>query len=58
LDVLDTADELTELNIPGFNFHGLLGKPKRHSIHINGPYCITFEWCNGEAIHVDLENYH
>jgi len=58
LDVLDTADSLTELDVPGFDFHALRGKPKRYSIHVNGPFCITFEWSDGEALRVDLENYH
>jgi proteic killer suppression protein len=58
LDVLDIADALTELDVPGFDFHGLQGKPKRYSIHANGPYCITFEWIDGEALRVNLENYH
>ena len=58
LDVLDTADSLTELDVPGFDFHALRGKPKRYSIHVNGPFCITFEWSDGEALRVDLENYY
>jgi len=59
LDVLDQADNTAELNIPGFDFHGLRGcKPRRYSIHINGPWCITFEFANGEARKVDLEQYH
>jgi toxin HigB-1 len=58
LDALDQAETLGELNIPGFNFHGLQGKPKRYSIHANGPWCITFEWQDGQALRVDLEQYH
>ena len=58
LDALDQAESLTDLNIPGFNFHGLQGKPKRYSIHVNGPWCITFEWEAGDAIKIDLEQYH
>jgi len=58
LDALDSAGELGELNIPGFDFHSLQGKPKRHSIHVNGPFCITFEWLDGDAWRVDLEQYH
>ena len=58
LDALDQAETLGELNIPGFNFHGLQGKPKRYSIHANGPWCITFEWQDGQALKVDLEQYH
>lgn len=58
LEALDQADSLTDLNVPGFNFHGLRGSPKRYSIHINGPWCITFEWEEGDALGVNLEQYH
>ncbi len=58
LEALDQAEVLMELNIPGFNFHGLKGKPKRYSIHVNGPWCITFEWERDHALRVDLEQYH
>jgi proteic killer suppression protein len=58
LDALEQAEFLAELNIPGFNFHGLQGMPKRYSLHVNGPWCITFEWEEGEALQVDLVQYH
>jgi proteic killer suppression protein len=29
---------LPDLNVPGFNFHGLRGIPKRYGIHITGPW--------------------
>ncbi len=58
LDVMDVAVDLEELNIPGFDFHALQGKPKRYSIHVNGPFCLTFEWHEGDILRVDLENYH
>lgn len=58
LSALHAAKTLLDLNIPGFDFHGLRGKPKRYSIHVNGPFCITFEWEKEDAWRVDLENYH
>ena len=58
LDALDNAERPEDLNLPGFNFHALRGKPKRYSVHINGPWCITFEFSDGDAFRVDLENYH
>jgi toxin HigB-1 len=58
LEALDQAESLTELSIPGLNFHGLQGVPKRYSIHVNGPWCITFEWEEGDALRVDLEQFH
>ena len=58
LDALESAENLKSLNLPGFNFHPLRGKPTRYSLHVNGPWCITFEWDEGEALRVDLEQYH
>ena len=58
LDALDQADSLTDLKVPGFNFHGLQGNPKRYSLHVNGPWCITFEWEEDEVHRVDFEQYH
>ena len=58
LDALDQAESLTDMNVPGFNFHGLKGVPNRFSIHVNGPWCITFEWEDSDALKVDLERYH
>ncbi len=58
LDALDQAEKLTDLSVPGFNFHGLQGKPKRYSVHVNGPWCITFEWEDGDALNINLEQYH
>ena len=58
LEVLDQTKLLADLNVPGFNFHGLQGVPKRYSIHVNGPWCITFEWEEREALRIDFEQYH
>jgi len=58
LDALEAAAGLAELNQPGFDFHPLHGKPQRYSIHVNGPWCLTFEWANGIALKIDLEQYH
>jgi len=58
LEALDQAESLTDLQVPGFNFHGLRGTPKRYSIHVNGPWSITFEWEEDDALRVDPEQYH
>jgi len=58
LDALHAATALDELRQPGFDFHPLHGKPQRYSIHVNGPWCLTFEWEDGTASRVDLEQYH
>lgn len=59
LDRLDAATSMEELNLPGFDFHSLTGfNPTRYTIHVNGPWCITFEFAGGDASAVDFENYH
>ena len=58
LDALEQAATLRDLNIPGFDFHSLRGKPRRYSLHVNDPWCIMFEWREGDAWHVDVEQYH
>ena len=58
LSALHGAEQLGDLKIPGFDFHPLRGKPQRYSLHVNGPWCITFEWQEGHAWRVDLEQYH
>jgi len=50
------CEELNELSIAGFDFHGLAGKPKRYNIHVNGPFCLTFEWADGDIYRIDLED--
>jgi len=56
---LDSARVPEDMNLPGFDFHPLHGfKPTRYSLHVNGPWCITFEWAEGDALRVDLEQYH
>jgi len=58
LDHLNAATAATEMNIAGYQFHALRGKPQRYSVHVNGPWCITFEFEGGNATHVDFEQYH
>ena len=59
LDALDQAARPDDMNIPGFDFHGLSGARKgTYTVHVNGPWCITFRWDGTDAVDVDLENYH
>jgi plasmid maintenance system killer protein len=58
LDRLDAATSVTQMDVPGFDFHPLRGKPQRYSVHVNGPWCVTFEFEGGDALRVDLEQYH
>jgi proteic killer suppression protein len=58
LDALDRAAAAQDMNVPGFDFHALHGKPQRYTVHVNGPWCVTFEFDEGDALRVDLEQYH
>ena len=57
LDRLDAAVASQEMDVPGFDFHALKGSA-RYTIHVNGPWCLTFEFEAGDAWRVDLEQYH
>lgn len=58
LDSLNAAQLPEEMNVPGYNFHKLRGKPVRYSVHISGPWCLTFAWEGDDAVLVDYEQYH
>jgi proteic killer suppression protein len=59
LDALNEAASLDDLKIPGYDFHALHGfKPIRYTIHVNGPWCITFEFDGRDAFRVGFEQYH
>ena len=58
LDALNAAGAPSDMNLPGFDFHALRGKPRRYSVHVNGPWCMTFEFEEGDAWRVDFEQYH
>jgi proteic killer suppression protein len=54
LDALNDAALAEDLRMPGYDFHPLKGfDPTRYSIHVNGPWCITFEFAEGDAYKVD-----
>jgi proteic killer suppression protein len=59
LDRLDAATVPEEMNLPEFDFQALRGAvPTRYTVHVNGPWCITFEFDEGDAYRVDFEQYH
>ena len=59
LDRLDVAERPDDMNLPGFDFHALRGfDPTRYTVHVNGPWCITFEFDGTDAARVDFEQYH
>ena len=56
---LDTAQEIDDMDIPGFKLHALKGKlTGRWSISVSGNWRITFEFREGNAFILDYEDYH
>lgn len=59
LDALNASNRPDDMNLPGFDFHALKGfDPTRYTVHVNGPWCITFVFEDGDAHIVDFEQYH
>jgi proteic killer suppression protein len=59
LDQLDLAKRPEDMNSPGLDFHKLSGNnPSRWSVHVNGNWCVTFSFKDGDAFAVDYEDYH
>lgn len=59
LDALDAAMQPEDMNIPGYDFHALRGfTATRYTVHVIGPWCVTFEFLGPDAMKVDLEQYH
>lgn len=50
---------LQGMNLPSFDFLCLKGHiPARYTVHVNAPWCITFEFRDGDAYVLDFEQYH
>lgn len=59
LDALDAATAPEDMILSGFDFHSLRGhNTTRYMVHVNGPWCIKFEFRNGDAYVLDFEQYH
>jgi len=58
LSVLDSVKKAEDVNLPGFYFHRLAGKPIRFSVRVTANWRITFEWEGTNALNVDFEDYH
>ena len=59
LDALDAAAMPEDMNLPGFDFHALRGHSRaRYTVHVNGPWCITFGFGDGDVHALDFEQYH
>lgn len=57
LTALDNASNAREVNQPGFRLHPLRGSDL-WSVRVSGNWRIVFRFVDGEAIDVDLLDYH
>lgn len=59
LSILESAESIGDLDVPGYRFHALKGfNPRRYAMRVTGNWRITFAWEAGVASAVDLEDYH
>jgi proteic killer suppression protein len=59
LDAIDAAEQVNELDLPGFRLHRPKGdKRNLWSVRVSANWRITFEFENGDAHILDLEDYH
>jgi len=59
LDRLDAALTPADLDLPGLGFHSLRGDRKgEFAVSVTRNWRITFGWLDGDAVDVDLEDYH
>ena len=59
LSVLEAAETIDEVNIPGYRLHPLVGdKAGYWSVRVTGNWRIVFSFADGEAHDVDLDDYH
>jgi proteic killer suppression protein len=58
--VLDAADSLADLRVPpGNRLEKLSGERRgQHSIRINDQWRICFRWKDGDALDVEIADYH
>jgi len=59
LSALNTAVEVSDLDIPGYKLHPLKGDRKGiWSITVSGNWRLTFEFRDGHVYLLDYEDYH
>jgi proteic killer suppression protein len=59
LALLETAETLDDMDLPGLNLHELKGERKgTWSVKVSGNWRVTFKIKQGDAIDVNYEDYH
>jgi len=59
LALLETADTIEDMELPGLGLHPLKGNRKgTWAVKVSGNWRITFKIQNGDAFDVNYEDYH
>jgi len=59
LSLLETAETLDDMDLPGLNLHELKGERKgTWSVKVSGNRRVTFKIKQGDVIDVNYEDYH
>ncbi|OGO95153.1 MAG: hypothetical protein A3F10_01275 [Coxiella sp. RIFCSPHIGHO2_12_FULL_42_15] len=59
LQLLDAADKLEKLDLPGFDFHKLKGQYKKfYVVKVNANWRVIFQFDGEDAALVDYLDYH
>lgn len=59
LETLDDAEVPSDMDVSGWRFHPLKGASHgRYAVDASANWRVTFGWGEGNAIDVDLEDYH
>jgi len=59
LALLETAENLGDMDLPGLKLHELKGKRKgTWAVQVTGNWRVTFKFQKGDVFDVDYEDYH
>jgi proteic killer suppression protein len=59
LDALNSADAITDLNLPGYHLHELRSNRRgTWAVTVRANWRLTFSFADGDAGDVDFEDYH
>lgn len=59
LALLETADSIADMDLPGLNLHELKGQRKgTYAVKVSGNWRVTFKIINSDISDVNFEDYH
>ncbi len=59
LALLETSENIDDMDLPGLNLHKLKGKRKNTlAVTVSGNWRVTFKLKNGDVLEVNYEDYH